>query len=394
MDRIKPLLPLLALLAAGLLLSGCNKDTETLWGTYQEPVAPSPLPESAGASEIRVLWNKNLGAGAEKGYAILEPAYGGDGIYAASRNGSVFKLDPKTGSTLWQRNLNSDIFSGVGAGGPMVVVALDNGIVVALDADSGETLWESPIDRQISAIPVVGKGRVIVRTADGMVIGLNATDGETAWFIERAVPGLSIHGASTPAISGDAVFIGLANGRLIANNVVTGREYWETEVSFASGRNEIERLTDSDAPPLVAATTIYTATYQGNIAALRLQDASVEWRTKVSTRLPMSLGAGRLLATNELGEVVAIEAESGDILWTQEIFRGHGMSRPLVMKDRVVVGDSSGNIYSLDINDGTLLETRKAVSGAVVALVPGQDQFAIFSSEGRLSVLSLVEEQE
>ena len=73
----------------------------------------------------------------------------------------------------------------------------------------------------------------------------------------------------------------------------------------------------------------------------------------------MSLGAGRLLATNELGEVVAIEAESGDILWTQEIFRGHGMSRPLVMKDRVVVGDSSGNIYSLDINDGTLLETAK-----------------------------------
>ncbi|MDD9875442.1 MAG: hypothetical protein OXU22_07925 [Gammaproteobacteria bacterium] len=36
-----------------------------------------------------------------------------------------------------------------------------------------------------------------------------------------------------------------------------------------------------------------------------------------------------------------------------------------------------------------MLEKRSVVNGAVVALVPGPGQFAVLSSTGRLSVLSL-----
>ena len=312
----------------------------------------------------------------------------------ATRSGNVFKLNPKNGATLWRRDLNAAIFSGVGVGESIAVVALDNGTVVALDAGSGEVVWKAPLNRQISAIPVAGQGRVIARTAGGAVVGLSADSGEIVWSFERSMPGLSIHGDSTPVISGDAVLVGLANGRLAANNAVTGREYWETEISFARGRNELERLTDSDTSPLVAATVVYAATYQGNVAALRLQNAAVKWKAELSSRLPMSLGGGRLLVTTELGEVAAIDAESGEILWTQEGFRGHGMSRPLVIGERVVVGDAAGNLYSLDLNDGALLQKRKVVSGAVVALIPGPGQFAVFSSQGNISALALHTAQE
>ncbi len=378
------------LLSTALLLVGCkSKDTETLWGIYHEPVKPQTLPKAVGASELKVLWRRNLGDGAEQGYAILKPAYGTDGLYAADRNGKVFKLDPKNGATLWRRDLDTAIFSAVGVGESLAAVTLDKGTVVALHADSGEVLWKMPLNRQISAIPAIGQGRVVARTAGGAVVGMSAETGEIAWSFERPVPGLSIHGDSTPVISGDAVFVGLANGKLVANNVVTGREYWEAEVSFTTGRNELERLTDSDTSPLVAATTIYTATYQGNVAALRLQNAEIKWKAEASSRLPMSLGGGRLLITNELGEVVAFDAESGEMLWTQEGFRGHGMSRPLVVGERVVVGDADGNIYSLNLADGTLLQRRNVVRGAVVALIPGPQQFAVFSSRGNLSVMTL-----
>jgi len=380
---------LLAPALAVLLIAGCKSaDEETVWGVYQEPVKPGKLPRAAGAAELIVLWKKNLGRGAENGYAILQPAYDAGGVYAASRRG-VYKLNPANGDTIWRRDFATDIFSGVGIGESIAAVAFDNGVVVALDAASGKLLWESPLGRQFSAVPVVGKGRVIARTASGMVIGLSSGAGEVVWSLERSVPGLSVHGDSPPVIDGDAVFVGLANGKLIANNVVTGREYWETEVSFAKGRNELERLTDSDTAPLVVATTVYTATYQGNVAALQLRNASVKWKTKISSRLPMSLGGGRLLVTSELGEVIALDADSGEVLWAQESFRGRGMSRPLVVAERVVVGDSDGNIYSLDLRDGTLLERRRAVSGAVVALIPGDGQFAVFSSQGQLSALRL-----
>lgn len=376
------------------LLACQSDDIQTRWGTYQEPVAQLDLPEAVGLSELRVLWKKNLGAGADDGYAILKPAYGGDGVYAASRSGSVFKLAPETGATIWRRDLGAAIFAGVGAGAhELATVALDNGTVVALAAQSGEVVWESAINRQISTIPVVGAGRVIARTAGGLIIGLDARAGNVVWSFARPVPDLSIHGDSVPVISGDLVFVGLANGKLVANDVRTGREYWETAVSFARGRNELERLTDSDTPPLVSETTVYTATYQGNVSALQVQDAAAKWRTKISSRLPMSLGARRLLVTNELGEVVALDAKTGTIDWTQESFRGRGMSRPLVVEGRVVVGDSQGNVYVLSLKDGTLLQNIKVVNGAVVALIPATGQrskhFVVFSSEGDIGALIL-----
>lgn len=380
---------LILLLCLGLSAAGCNSnDKQAVWGIYQEPVHPQALPPTTNAAEINVLWEKNLGSGATQGYAILKPLYTADGVYAASRS-SVFKLSQQNGSTIWQRDLDSAIFSGVGADNSIAVVALDNGTVVAMKSDSGEILWQTPLSRQISAVPVVGTGRVVVRTASGLVIALNATTGKIAWSIERAVPGLSIHGDSAPVIIDDLVFIGLASGKIIAVNVVSGREYWETEVSFTKGRNELERLTDADTSPLIADSKLYTATYQGNVAALQWQDATVLWKAKVSSRLAMSLSGNKLLVTDELGEVIAIDAENGTILWTQESFRGRGMSRPLTIKQRVLAGDSNGNLYSLDLDDGTLLEKRKVVDGAVVALIAGQGQFAVFSSQGNMVALSL-----
>lgn len=406
------------LAVAGLLLAGCQAgERAARWDTYQEPVAPQELPRAAGLSELKMLWRRDLGDGPEDGYALLQPAYsdggGGDGgvvrdgaggaLYAASRS-SVFKLAPADGAIQWRRDLESElgaaVFSGVGiamAGavavdeGGVVAVALDDGRVIALDAASGETLWATPLGRQISAIPAVGISRVVARTADGLVAGLDAATGESVWSFERDMPALSIHGDSPPLISGDAVFTGLASGKLVANSVVTGREYWETEVSFASGRNELERLTDTDSAPLVSAATLFTATYQGHVAALRLQDAALQWKAEVSSRLPMALGGGRLLVTADLGAVVALDAGSGEVLWTQEGFRGHGMSRPLVVGAgaRVVVGDAAGNLYALDATDGRLLEKRNLGGGAVVALAAGPGQFAVFSAGGRLSVWAL-----
>ena len=382
-----------------LLAAGCASEGEKKWGVYQEPTAPRQLPVARGAAEIKVLWKKDLGDGAAQGYAILQPAYGAQsaailtgeppGLYAVSRDGKVYKLNADNGATIWRRDLGTNIFSGVGVGESRLAVATDSGMIIALDADSGAQLWAAELNRQISAIPALGGGRVVARTADGLAVGLNAADGEIAWSFERAVPDLSIHGDAAPRISGDAVIFGLANGKFIANNLVTGREYWETEVSFAEGRNELERLTDSDAAPLILSNIVYTATYRGHVAALRLTDAAVLWKTEVSSRLPMSLGGGKLAVTTELGEVLAIDAESGDIVWRQEGFRGRGMSRPLVRGNRVILGDAGGNLYSLDLTDGALLERRKAVSGAVVALIPGEAQFAVFSANGELAAAAL-----
>ena len=384
--------PILFLGIIALVVAGCSKDKvkkETLWGTYQEPVTAVELPPDSGVDELSLLWRDDIGSSDEVGFTRIHPAFAGDSLFVANRNGEVLRKAAETGETLWRTDLDEEIFSGAGVGDGLVVVTHDNGDVSALKATDGTLVWTSPVKRQFSSIPVIGKGRVIVRTADGLIIGLRADNGETEWQVKKEVPGLTMHGDSEPAITGDAVLIGLSNGKLIANNVINGRDYWEAEIGFVRGQNELERLNDSDTRPIVQGTTVYTATYQGSVMALQLQNASVLWDQNISTRLPMALADDVLIVTAEYGDIYALSTADGRILWQQDIFRGHGASYPVIAGQRVVIGDAEGNIHTLDIDTGALVETRETVSGAVTGLISSQGLIAVLSSEGKLSTLSL-----
>ncbi len=385
------MLMVIVMLAGVVLLSGCQgkQAKESLWGVYQEPIKSQPLPKDSGANELKVLWSEKIGSGASTGFALLKPAYYNGNLYIANRAGEIYCFDSATGDQYWKQNLAIPIFSAIAVNDNVAVVTHDNGDVTALNANNGEIVWTTAIKRQISAVPAVGSGRVLVRTADGLIIGLDRQQGSIVWQIKKITPGLSVHGDSTPVITGDAVLIGLSNGKLIANNVINGRDYWEVEISFIRGQNELERLTDSDTVPIIKGSTVYTATYQGNVIALQLQDATVKWRTKISTRLAMASSQNYLFITGELGEIIALNINDGSIAWQQPAFQGHGMSQPVILKDRVIVGDARGRIHTLDMVTGELVQSKKVVSGAVISIITENSQLTVFSSAGHLSTLTL-----
>ena len=374
-----------------LLVTGCRDKVkkETRWDVYQEPVEAKKLPADSGLKELTELWSRSVGGAGEAAFAILKPIYFNGAVFTASRNGTVSKFNAVSGEIIWKINTGSSIYAGVGANEGIAAVVHDNGDLVAVNTTDGGVLWTAKLKRQISAIPVIGKGRVIVRTADGLIIGLDSTSGETKWEVKKSVPGFSIHGDSTPTVTGDAVLVGLSNGRLIANNVINGRDYWETEISFVRGKNEVERLSDADTPPMVVGTTVFAGTYQGSIVALRLQNAELIWRKSLSTRLPLAIFNRLLVVTEELGSIVALDAASGDLLWQQDAFMGHGVSNPLIIGERIIIGDRNGRVHTLEATSGALIETRKVVSGAIVGMIQNDRQFTVLSSEGDISTLSL-----
>jgi outer membrane protein assembly factor BamB len=175
----------------------------------------------------------------------------------------------------------------------------------------------------------------------------------------------------------------------MANSVVNGREFWETDLSFVRGTNELERLSDIDSPPVVVGATLYAATYQGDVISADLQSSSIQWRRNISTRLPISIAGEKLLVTSELGEVSALDTGTGEVLWSQPAFMGRGVSNPLGINDRIAIGDAEGNVHLLDIEDGSLLETQKLSKGAITSLTRWNDGFIAFSARGGVSAITL-----
>ncbi|NKB75870.1 MAG: outer membrane protein assembly factor BamB [Gammaproteobacteria bacterium] len=385
-----PIKHLLVSFLTCLVLAGCSgKEQQVLWGIYQEPIEPKPYPTDSGVTELNRLWKADLGQTDSEGYALLRPAYDGKFIFAADRRGKVSKISAEDGTIVWTEDLNTSVFSGVGVGDGLAVVSTDQGALIALSAEKGDLVWTTSVKRQISAVPVVGNTRVVARTADGMIVGLDSKSGRSVWRLEKPVPGLSVHGDSMPTIIGNAVIVGLPSGVLVAANVINGREYWEAEIAYVQGANELERLIDSDTPALVQGNIIYTAAYGSNISALRIEGAERVWKTRLSTRLPMAINETHLFATTLFGGVVAIDIESGDILWEQKGFEGRGVSQPILFSNRIIVGDSNGKLHSLDVQTGNLVQSRNAIGGAILSIAVGDKQFSIYSSEGELAAYSL-----
>lgn len=392
MDKMKIRRQYLPLVLAGVILAGCSSDKveeETIWGIYHEPFAAETLPETGDADEIQVLWKRKIGDGSDSGFARLLPGVMDGDLFMAERAGSVYRLEAESGAVLWRARLGEPVNAAVGVGEGAVVVGHDSGNVTALDAQDGSVMWVFPVKRQISSPPVVGRAKAVIRTSDGLIVGLDLNTGETAWQISKKVPGLTVQGDSIPVIYGNVVLAGLASGKLIANNVISGRDYWEVEIAHPGGRNEIERLSDSDASPLVKDETVYAASYQGNIVAYRLEDAGILWRTHFSTRLPMFLYGQQLFLTGQLGEVAALNADTGEMIWQQDIFRGHGVSAPVAVGDRVVIGDASGRVHVLERDTGTLVQTLKVVSDAVLGIIAHGESVIIASAKGDISTIAL-----
>ena len=381
---------LVLMITGCLVLIGCSgKEEQSLWGVYQEPVQPAPYPQDSGVVEIESLWEQDLGAGDQSGYAIFRPEYNDGFLYSADRSGRVHKINAGDGTEVWTTDVEEPVFSGVSVGDNIVAITTDSGRVIGISQEDGAVKWSTDIRRQFSALPATGNTRVVVRTADGMVVGLSSSSGNPVWRLEKPVPGLSVHGDSTPTIVGDAVLFGLPTGTLVAANVVNGQEYWEAEIAYIRGTNEIERLIDSDTPPLIKGNVVFTAAYGNHVAALRIEGAETVWKTPVSTRLPMYISGNQLFVTGYLGSVYALDLKSGAVNWEQEGFQGRGVTHPVVIDDRVIIGDSEGKLHTLEAQTGNLVQSAEVVSGAILSIAPGDGQFAILSSVGEVAAFSL-----
>ena len=388
----KQYMKILAAICAVLFIAGCASDKvpkPTVWGRFQEPFKPAELAPDSGIDEITVAWRKTLGGNAQQRYAQLIPAFANQSVIMVSPDGNIASYQLTSGKTGWITRLDSPVSFGVGLGGGMAVVGHVDGSVTALHADDGEVAWTTALKSQISAVPAVSPLAVVIRSSDGRIIGLDPEDGEQLWLLESERAGLTMQGASQPVLDQDIMLIGLGNGKLLVGNSSTGRLGWEVDIGTIGGRNDIDRINDIDSPPIMDGTTAYAAAYRSNVKAIDLNTTETLWTTRYSTRLPMDLGYGNLYMVSDLGELAALDVSNGNIVWSQEMFRGHGMSPPVSVNGRVLIGDSQGRLHSLDPRSGQLIDTQNIFSGAVLSVVKNGQSAAVFTSRNELALIDI-----
>lgn len=242
---------------------------------------------------------------------------------------------------------------------------------------------------RITADPVVAGGLIYTLDAATQVTA-TSTSGETVW--KRDIT--SSRGDAGAATGGGLsykdgrLFVSLGYGALVALEATTGDEIWRQNLEGSgSGR------------PTVFGDLVYTTSGDDTGWALRAEDGRIEWQLTASPDVNNVLGAPAPAVTDDLavfafgsGEIQAVFRRGGLRRWDasalgQRFARSLGAvgdvtGDPVIVGDRVYIGNQSGRILALNFASGAREWTAR--DGAVGPVLPAGDSIFVVSDLGEL----------
>ena len=370
------------------ILAGCGAKqvVSEYIGGKDNAESPSQLSSFYETAILNNVWSEKIGKGAKDQYTKITPNILDEKVFVADPNGIVAALAKNTGKYIWRNKTQLPITGGTGVGDTLVLVGTSEGEIVGFSKETGDEKWRSKISSEILSSPREADGVVVVRTIDGKTFALDALTGARLWIYDRSVPALSLRGTSTPEIADGFVIIGLDGGRVAVIELKSGKLVWETKVAISRGKNELQRMVDIDAQPLVVGKNIYVSTFQANVTALALETGQILWQREISSHSELSADNKNLFVTDENGVIWALDRFTGSTTWKQESLKYRQITGPASLDDKVVVADFESYIHWLDKETGEVT-ARVQIGDEPIFTQPqsSNDMLFVYSSSGKLT---------
>lgn len=153
-----------------------------------------------------------------------------------------------------------------------------------------------------------------------------------------------------PLLDDGMLYVTDARGQVTAVDMDNGRPRWSVDLSVPvtggmGGGSGIAAL----------------GTAKGEVIALHMESGELLWRRQLSSEVMAlsAVGQDRLVARTNDGRVHALAAETGEPVWlagrTTPALSLRGVSRPVIVPGRVVVGFDNGRVVTLGLARGNVL---------------------------------------
>jgi outer membrane protein assembly factor BamB len=253
-------------------------------------------------------------------------AASGNAIFAATGFGQLVALDAGTGAQLWSFDLSAPAHSApTAANGKVFVVSATNVLHAVNQADGTEAWQYTGIPETAgvlsAASPAVSGGTVVVPYSSGEVISFDIESGQPNWAdaVLRSTRTLAISGlsdvAASPVIYDGIVYATGVSGRTIAVRLSDGERLWEQNLGSAS-------------TPAVSGDAIFVVDLEDNIVALNRASGEVFWRTALpvvrkkrffSTWSGPTLAGSVLWAVSNSGKMIGVDPATGNMIVEREL---------------------------------------------------------------------------
>ena len=179
---------------------------------------------------------------------------------------------------------------------------------------------------------------------------------------------------SSPAIADGSVYVGSANGDLLALDLATGTLRWK----YATG------LSIGESSPAVGGGAVFFGDLAGTVHAVNVRDGSRLWTFKTNGEIKSSptLAGGLVLIGSYDTHLYAIEAATGKLRWKLQT-NGPVHATPAVRNGVVYITGCDENFRAVRVADGrTIFQTPTgAYTGASPVLDGERAYFGTFNYE-------------
>ncbi len=328
--------------------------------TPDNSVPPAELTTIDNAEYVRELWSTDTGKASNQSFFKQQPWIRGNKIYTIDASGLVQQVDATKGRTDWTFATGLLSITGLAGNEEGLIATSREGEVSWFDFDEPlKPVWKQQLKSEIRNRAAIKDSQIFLRTVDGRLSVLDAKNGEVMWSVSRRVPALSLTGNSYPIVTDDLVISGFDNGKLVAFARENGSVVWETTVSSPRGRSEIERLIDLDGQFVLRDGVIYISSFQGNLAAVTVNSGQIVWTRKFSSYQAIGIDEEALYLTDDKSHLWSIDRRTGSAFWKQEVLNARKITAPLLMENKLLVGDLQGYIHYFDKRDGKLLARKQ-----------------------------------
>ncbi|MXV82503.1 PQQ-binding-like beta-propeller repeat protein [Candidatus Poribacteria bacterium] len=289
------------------------------------------------------------------------PAVVGNRLYIGSAHGSIFSLggatyciDTESQKILWRHTSPTPIFSSPAVAGGRVYIGEgyhhdSDCHLRCLDARTGEQIWSFPTTSHVESTPFIHQGKLYFTAGADGVYCIDALEGEQIWHYP------AVHADMSPVMHKDKVYFGTGYGdyRIYAVDAQTGAEVWskqmpysvwgspsaeENRVFFGLGRGNF-----SESAPIPA----------GKVVALDTETGDILWEHEAEDAVltAIAIQNGYVTFGSRDGYVYSLQSTDGKLNWKTDL-GGPVVSSPAVTMDTIYAATKDGYIYALATDNG------------------------------------------
>lgn len=352
---------------------------------------------------FEIAFRASLGQGSSRDEKLAAPPIVVNGVlYFLDASHELRAVDAASGDRLWSQRLRPEdgpdrraLGGGLAAEGSTIYAVTGFGDAIAFDT-SGTELWRTRAAAPFHAAPTVADGRLYAVTNDSELVAFDASTGAILWTHQAIAEPARILAASSPAVDGETIVAPFASGELVALLTANGRRLWVDALSRAGRLTSLSAINDIAGRPAIDGGTLFAASHSGVIAAIDMRSGQRLWaRSFASTQTPWVAGQ-QIYAVTVDGELACLDRSTGNAYWVTQLRRFEdeedregriAWTGPILAGGRLVLASSLGEVIAVDPETGTI-ETSVDVGGPVfIPPIAAQGTIYIVTDEARLIAL-------